>query len=126
MDKLGTMTALVVGALVIGGLVWSAEKGKQKGTEQEQMVAMAMGATVPIDQAIHIALENYPGRVIEAELERSGDKTVWEIEIVTAEQRIMTVLIDAESASVIDTEEKPAGQKFEQESKKGRMGTEQR
>ena len=118
MNKVGIVTAIVIGAtVVVGGLVWSGEKERKKGEENKLMVGMAMAATVTVDQAIKTALENFPGKVIEAELEKRHDKTVWEVEIVTAEQNIMAVHIDAESGSVLDTEEKVAGKRQEQESK---------
>lgn len=106
------VAAVVIGAIVIvGGMVWSAEKDKHKGEETKQVVAMAMAAKITIDQAIKTALDNVPGKVIEAELEKKHDKTVWEVEILTAEQAIKVVHIDADSGSVVTTEEKAAGKK---------------
>ncbi len=72
------------------------------------MVPMVLVATITIDQAIKTALENFPGKIIEAELEKKHGKTVWEVEIVPAEQQLMAVHIDAESGAVIDTEEQVA------------------
>lgn len=107
--------AVVLGAVVIiGGMVWSAEKDKlksQKGEDRKEVVAMAMTAKITIDQAIKTALENFPGKVIEAELEKKHGMAVWEVEILTAEQGIMVVHVDAESGSVITTEEKVSGKK---------------
>jgi uncharacterized membrane protein YkoI len=107
MNKSGIVTALVIGVtVVIGGLVWSSGKERKSGGENMQLVGMAMAATVTIDQAIKTALENFPGKIIEAELGKESGKTVWTIEIVTAEQQIMVVQVDAESGSVIATAEK--------------------
>ena len=104
--------AVVIGVMVIvGGMVWSADKDKQKGEDTKQVVAMAMAAKITIDQAIKTALDNFPGKVIQAELEKKHDKTVWEVEILTAEQAIKVVHVDAESGSVVTTEEKTAGKK---------------
>jgi uncharacterized membrane protein YkoI len=105
--------AVVIGlAVIVGGMVvWSADKDKlrgQKGEDSKEVVAMAITAKITIDQAIKTALENFPGKVIEAELEKKHDKTVWEVEILTAEQVIKVVNVDAESGSVIATEEKTA------------------
>ncbi|TAJ08342.1 MAG: hypothetical protein EPO61_09555 [Nitrospirae bacterium] len=92
--------------LVVGGLVWSKDRGQDKQEENKQVVAMATVATVTVEQAIKTALENFPGKVIEAELGKKQDKTVWEVEILTAEQGLMVVHIDAGSGLVINTEEK--------------------
>ena len=113
--------AVVIGAIVVvGGMVWSAEKGRLKaqvGEDRKEVVAMAMAAKITIHQAIQTALENYPGKVIEAELERNHDKTIWEVQILTAEQGIMEVQVDAESFSVITTSEKMDEKRVAQEKK---------
>ncbi|HLZ34049.1 MAG TPA: PepSY domain-containing protein [Nitrospira sp.] len=113
MDKKSMVIgSVVIGAMVVvGGMVWSAEKDKYKGEDTKQVVAMATAAKITIDQAIKTALENFPGKVIEAELEQKHDKTVWEVEVLTAEQVIKVVHVDAESGSVVTTEEKAAGKK---------------
>lgn len=120
MDKKSMVIgAVVIGIVVIvGGMVWSAEKDKLKGRGGEDVkdvVAMAMAAKITIDQAIATALENFPGKVIEAELEKKHNKAIWEVEILTAEQGIMEVHVDAESGSVITTSEKMAETKAAQQ-----------
>ena len=120
MDRKSMVIGVVaIGAVVIvGGMVWSAEKDKLKGQggeDRKEVVAMAMAAKITIDQAIKTALENFPGKVIEAELEKKHDKAIWEVEILTAEQGIMEVHVDAESGSVITTSEKMDGKTPAQE-----------
>jgi hypothetical protein len=90
---------LMSGAALVGA--------KDIGTKEErrQLVEMATAATVTIEQAIKIGLDNFPGKVIEAELEKKRGQTAWEIEILTMDREIMKVHIDAMSGSVIDTEE---------------------
>ena len=51
------------------------------------------------------------GQVIEAKLEKRGDNTVWNIDILTTEEAIMTVCIDAVSGVMILAEEKVPGKK---------------
>jgi uncharacterized membrane protein YkoI len=104
------IAAVVIGVVgVVGGMVWSAEKGKSKGVEVNQDIAMATAAKITIEDAMKTALGNFPGKVIEAELEKKQDKTVWEIKILTAEQGIMAVYVDADSGSVMTTEDKMVG-----------------
>ena len=119
MDFKGVAIALLVGGLVVvGGYVWSQEREKQHGEKGARIVAMAVAAAVSIEQAIAIAIDSFPGHVIEAELELQDDRAVWAVEVATAEQRIMLIQINAESGSVIDTVEKTTVELFEQESKK--------
>jgi uncharacterized membrane protein YkoI len=55
--------------------------------------------------------------VIEAELEKKRDKSVWKVEILTADEAIMAVYVDAVSGSVMTTEEKVAGKQPIQDKK---------
>jgi len=113
MDKKSVLiVAVVIGVVgIMAGMVWSAEQDKRKDVETNQDLAMAKSAKITIDEAIKTALENFSGKVVEAELEMKQGKAVWEIEIMTADQGIMEVHVDAASGSVIRTEEKMAGKK---------------
>lgn len=107
MKQLLGMMAVAIGVvLVLNGPAWSDEKGKGKKDESKETVEMAATAKVTIDQAIKTASENVPGKVVEAELEKEHDTLVWEVEVVTAENKVMEVHIDAESGAVIDVEDK--------------------
>lgn len=101
----GTVIGL---AGIVGEMVWSADKGKFNETET---IAMATSAKITIEAAVESALGRVAGQVIEAELEKRGDKTVWNVEVLTAKEAIMTVYVDAVSGSVILTEEKVPGKK---------------
>jgi uncharacterized membrane protein YkoI len=94
-----TMLMLAVGTLTTG----EAYSGEKKSK-----VEMAATAKVTIDEAIKIASEKVSGKVIEAELEKKHDKLVWEVEVVTTENKVMEVHIDAETGAVIDVEEEKA------------------
>lgn len=114
MRKMGIGSALVVGAL----LVWGGTGGADEGKKLKQKVEMAGAATVTIDQAVKTASEKVAGKVIEAELETKHDKTVWEVEIVTADGKVMEVHVDAATGAVIDVEDKAAEPKKEKKDKK--------
>jgi len=119
MKQLVGMLALAVGmVLVQNGPAWSDQKGKGKKEESKEMVEMAATAKVTIDQAIKTATEKVPGKVVEAELEKKHDKLVWEVEVVTAENKLMEVHIDAESGDVIDVEEEKGEKDTKREKKR--------
>ena len=101
----GMMTVAIGAMLVLNGPAWSDDKGKGKKEESKQTIEMAATAKVTIDQAIKTASEKVPGKVVEAELEKKHDTLVWEVEVVTAENKVMEVHIDAESGAVIDVED---------------------
>jgi len=118
MKQLVGMMALAIGVvLVLNGPVWSDEKGKGKKDGSKEKLEMAENAKVTINQAIKIASEKVPGKVVEAELEKKHDKLVWEVEIVTAENKLMEIHIDAESGAVIDVEEEKPDKDMKKEQK---------
>ena len=121
MKQLVGMMAVAVGAmLVLNGHAWSDQKGKGKKDESKETIEMAAVAKVTIDQAIKAALEKVAGKVVEAELEKKHDTLVWEVEVVTAENKVMEVHIDAESGAVIDVEEEKPEQDMKREQKQER------
>jgi len=104
------IAGMVIGvAAIVGEMVWSAEKGKSKEEEARQVIAMATSAKIGLEEAMKVALESVSGQVIEAGLEKSGDKIAWNVEILTTREAIMMVYVDAVSGSVLLTEEKVAG-----------------
>ena len=104
------IAGMVIGvAGIVGEMVWSAEKGKSKEEEARQVIAMATSAKIGLEEAMKVALESISGQVIEAGLEKNGDKIAWNVEILTTQEAIMMVYVDAVSGSVLLTEEKVAG-----------------
>ncbi len=100
------LPALIVGALCFTSTPAWSDKGK-KGKEEEGHVAeLVKDAKVTIDQAIKTASEKVPGTVVEAELEKKHDKTVWEVEVLGADGKVTEVHIDAATGTIIDTEAK--------------------
>ena len=121
MKQLVGMLALVIGVvLVLNGPAWSDQKGKGKKDESKETVEMAAKAKVRIDQAIKTASEKVAGKVVEAELEKKHDTLVWEVEVVTAENKVMEVHIDADSGAVIDVEEEKSEKDMKSEQKRER------
>lgn len=101
----GTIVGL---AGIVGEMVWSADQGK---LHEMEVVAMAISAKTTIEGAVTTALGSTTGQTIKAELEKWGDKTVWNIEILTAEEAIVTVYVDAVSGAVMLTKEKVGGKR---------------
>ncbi|WP_447974662.1 PepSY domain-containing protein [Nitrospira sp. Kam-Ns4a] len=112
MKALGIGVALLTGTVVAAGVAL-ADEGHGKKDKLQAKVERAASAAVAIDQAIKAASEKVAGKVIEAELESKHDKTVWEVEVVTADSKVMEVHVDAATGAVIDVEEKKAERKRE-------------
>ncbi|HSA87561.1 MAG TPA: PepSY domain-containing protein [Nitrospira sp.] len=90
---------MATGALAVGGTAYADAKEKKGKAE------MAAAAKVTIEEAIKTATDKVAGKVIEAELEHKHNKLVWEVEVLTAENKAMEVHIDADTGAVIDVEE---------------------
>ena len=121
MKQLVGMIALTIGlVLVLNGSAWSDQKIKGKKDESKETVEMAAKAKVTIDEAIKTASEKVPGKVVEAELEKKHNTLVWEVEVVTAENKVMEVHIDAESGAVIGVEEEKPEKDMKSEQKRER------
>jgi uncharacterized membrane protein YkoI len=52
---------------------------------------------ISLQQAIEIALRDNPGRVVRADTKTQGSRTIHEIRILGADNRVRTVRIDAQS-----------------------------
>ena len=113
----GGIIAMVMGVMLLfSGPAWSDDKGRKD--EVKEAIDMAAAAKVTIDQAIKTAAEKVAGKVVEAELEKKHNIIVWEVEVVTAENKVMEVYIDAETGAVIDVEEEKPGKAMKHEGKK--------
>ncbi|MDH4098780.1 MAG: PepSY domain-containing protein [Nitrospira sp.] len=112
----GTIVMVMGAMLLFSEPAWSNDKGKKD--EVKEAIDMAAAAKVTIDQAIKTALEKVAGKVVEAELEKKHNKIVWEVEVVTAENKLMEVHIDAATGAVIDVEEEKPGKGMKREEKK--------
>src|SRR5215831_9017489 len=92
-----TFTAL----MLIGNV--AAPKGM---SHQKEKVAMAKEAKVDLAQASSKAMAKVPGQAIEVELAKKKGKVLWEVEILTADGKLMEVDVDAISGEVVDSENK--------------------
>ena len=117
MKFLSLILTLTVGTVL--ALSFPAWSDKKKG-EEGDIAALAKEAKITIEQAIKTAVEKVPGTVVEAELEKKHDKTVWEVEVLGADGKVMEVHIDAATGTVIDTEAKDKKDEKKKEGKKGK------
>ena len=62
------------------------------------------GVILPLQPLISDALGRYPGRFLEAELERDDGRYIYELEIVTHDQRVIELEYDAVSGTLLDVD----------------------
>lgn len=107
---------VAIGALAIAigaGPAWADDKDKEG-----HIAELAKGAKVTVTDAVTTATNAVKGTVVEAELEKKHDKTVWEVEVLGDDGKVTEVHIDAVTGQVIDTEAK--AEKHEGKKKKGK------
>ncbi|HEY7128403.1 MAG TPA: PepSY domain-containing protein [Nitrospira sp.] len=85
--------------------------GNALAKSAKEKLQLSQDAKVSVEEAIKTATDKVPGKVIEAEIEKKHGTAVWEVEIATADNKIMQVHLDSVSGAVIDVQEKGKGKK---------------
>jgi uncharacterized membrane protein YkoI len=104
--KSGAKICALVFALVLTVAVSGCEK-KIKGTIQikgEKQVAFAEMARIPLPAAVNSATQKYPGKAIKVELTNLDGYLVYEMEIVTKENTVLDLAVDAGNGAILKTE----------------------
>lgn len=102
-----TRTTLGIAIIMAGLLLVAAPAAWSDDKEKEANVAdLAKQAKVSVEDAIKTATSNVKGQVVEAELEKKHDKTVWEVEVLGEDGKVKEVHVDAITGQIIDTEDK--------------------
>lgn len=57
-------------------------------------------AQVSLDQAVEMAQRRYRAKAVRAETVRSGDRRIHQIRLLSAEGKVWTVRVDAESGAI--------------------------
>ncbi len=108
MTRVALAGTLVV---VLGlGLAMAGEKAKKLEIEDvsvAEKVKWAKATKVPLVDALKTALAHTPGQAIEAELESIDGRLVYEVEIVTADGRVVETYIDPQTGKLIEAGGKP-------------------
>jgi len=99
MKRLHTVSLLGASALLLTsvGLAMSHD-GKEK------LELANLPTAVTMEEAIKTATAQFPGKVLEAELEREDGKAIYEVEIVNASGEVREFEIDAQSGKVLSSE----------------------
>src|SRR5680860_1818050 len=99
MKRVHTFSLLGASALLLTsvGLAMS-EDGREKVT------VASLPTSVTMEEAIKTATTQFPGKVLEAELESEDGKVIYEVEIVNATGEIREVEVDAQSGKILSSE----------------------
>lgn len=98
-------TAVVALGLVGGGLAFAQQGG---GNTENDAVADLAKAKVTLSQAISVAESQSGGRAVKAELEGERGATVFNVEVVTADSKVLDVTVDAADGKVLSSKQDQA------------------
>ena len=87
-----------VAALAVGGAVLGSDDHDQARALLEK------GEIVALEQVLAAAKEHYPGRVLEAELERERGRYLYEIKIAGDDGKVRELKYDAGTAKLVADE----------------------
>lgn len=74
--------------------------------EQEEVRSLAQqGDILPLEQILQTAREHHTGRVLETELEREGDRYVYEIELLDESGQVWELEFDAATGELLEMEQ---------------------
>jgi len=94
------------GPIALAGAAMLAFCSPAFASPTKEKLALARDAKVELTAAVARATGKAPGRPIEIELKKKKGKLVWEVEILSADEKIHEVDVDAKTGDIIDTEAK--------------------
>jgi uncharacterized membrane protein YkoI len=97
---------LVVIALLCAGAAYADEDGRHRpnGDHEVARSAVARGELLPLSKILQIAQRDYPGKMLEVELERDDGRYVYEIEILLADGRVIELTYDGKTGELLEVE----------------------
>jgi uncharacterized membrane protein YkoI len=90
--------------LTIAGLTWGMTPAWALFGEDK--AELLKGAKITLVEAVEKALTSVEGKAVEAELEKEGDNTVFEIEVIDETGTTQKIYIDAGSGNVLKIKKK--------------------
>ena len=93
---------IIIGALLLGGLIFSAQADF---SHQQARELVAAGEILPLQQILDQLEKEQPGRVLEVELDREYGGYIYEIELLDEQGRVWELEFNAESGELIEREQ---------------------
>lgn len=102
--KLKTTSLIALAFTLAGAPAFAAKINGTISTKNVKKENYADAATVTLEDAIGVALENSPGKAVEAELDEENGFLVYEVKVIGADKKKTEVLVEAGNKSVLRTE----------------------
>ena len=102
------LSAFVVAVALAAGLAPSSGVASEPDHERARQ-ALERGEVLPLRAILDKVARDFPGDVVEVELERERETWIYEIELIGADGRLVKLEIDARSAAVLRVKGRDAG-----------------
>ena len=107
--KTGLFVILAAGGIGIlasqGVDVMDSARADDKLDHKEARELRQQGKILSLQEILKQVEKDYPGQVIETELEREQGSYIYELEILTEKDRVIKLEVDAASGEILKTEE---------------------
>lgn len=103
-----TMRIFLSSSLVLGTFLLvcaTPGEGQQVLDYEQARAAVRRGEILPLEQILKIANAEYPGELVEIELEFDDGLWLYEVELVTDDGRLVEIELDARTGEIIDIDE---------------------
>ncbi|MFP4610943.1 MAG: PepSY domain-containing protein [Thiohalophilus sp.] len=95
-----------IGMLASQGMdVMDAARADDKLDYKEARELRQQGKILPLQEILKRVEKDYPGQIIETELEREHGRYIYELEILTDDDRVIELELDAATGEVLKTEQ---------------------
>lgn len=91
------LTALLAGT--------SATRAEEESSHDRALKALRAGEIAPLPEILAVVAAETPGSVIEVELKRRHGRYVYEVEVLTADGRLIETYVDAADKRILNRED---------------------
>jgi uncharacterized membrane protein YkoI len=92
------------GIAVMAALMVGCGSATASNAGHSQELELIKTSKIEVTDAIKSAQTKTPGRVIDTELRSKNGRTVWEVDVATADGKAAEVDVDAQTGQVLDSE----------------------
>jgi uncharacterized membrane protein YkoI len=98
---MGVLRASIPAAVILAlsAALGSEARGSAAGARAGDFVLAAAG--ISMDQAVKMAEQQFKARVVRAETQREGDRTIYILKLLNDAGRVWTVRVDAASGAIL-------------------------
>ena len=87
--------------VLVAALVTASGVAATTARAEENHRQISLASSVSMDQAVKMAEQRFKARVVRAESQQDGDRTVYVLRLLNEEGRVWTVRVDASNGAVL-------------------------